>query len=139
MERSITAGIQEPRNERTNEYMGMKDFMTCSDCRLPLPNHSMLPILRPPRDTGKSNVDNTVDGSHQIFTMLRLRSKARLQSAVCGSRWGRYQCTCSHIPGSRATTFCIILASSLPPLSLPAQVLLRGRPSLESAGFLLSV
>ena len=44
----------------------------------------------------------------------------------------------SHMPGlaalSRSLSFInliIILASSLPPLSLPAQVLLRGRPSLD--------
>ena len=51
----------------------------------------------------------------------------------------RYQRICSHTSGPLATAFCIILASSLHPLSLPAQVLLRGKPSLESAGFLLSI
>lgn len=48
------------------------------------------------------------------------------------------QSTSRHTSGPLATALCIILASSRPPRSLPAQVLLHGKPSLESAGFLLS-
>ena len=56
---------------------------------------------------------------------------------ICG-RWNHI--IPSHIPGLALPSNClsfinliIILASSLPPLSLPAQVLLRGRPSLDNA------
>ena len=74
----------------------------------------------------------------QISTPESIVSGSKYMFRCSGIKAGN-QKTCSLISGPLAMTFCIILASPLAPLSLPAQVFLRGKPSLESAGFLLSV
>lgn len=74
----------------------------------------------------------------QISTLESFISASKYMFRWSGMKIGN-QKTCSLISDPLAMTFCIILASPLAPLSLPAQVFLRGKPSLESAGFLLSI